>query len=130
MSDENVENARRAYAALNSRDFEAFLSLIDPEVEFRSLIAESEGQIYRGHEGVREWWERVRGSMGGLSFEPRAIRGVGDALVAEIIVTGEVGGVAVPQRMWQTLRFRNGQAFWWHTYRSEEEAREAAGLPR
>jgi ketosteroid isomerase-like protein len=128
MSDDNVENARQAYAALNARDFEAFLALVDPDVEFRSLIAESEGQTYRGHEGVREWWEGVRGSLGGLSFETRGIREVGDGLVTEIIVTGEVGGVAVPQRMWQALRFRNGRAAWWHTYRSEQEALDAVGL--
>ena len=129
MSDENIENARRAYAALNAHDFEGFLALIDPEVEFRSLIAESEGQIYRGHDGVRKWWDGVRGSLGGLSFETRDFRAVDDALVTEIIVTGEVGGVEVPQRMWQTLRFRDGKAYWWHTYRSEEEALGAAGLP-
>jgi ketosteroid isomerase-like protein len=54
MSQENVEILKEAFAAISQGDLEGFLSLTDPEVEFHSLIAESEGQTYRGHDGVRE----------------------------------------------------------------------------
>ena len=69
MSQENVEILNNAFAAINRSDLSGLLSLTDSEVEFHSLIAEAEGQTYRGHDGVREWWEQVKGSLGGLRFE-------------------------------------------------------------
>ena len=63
-----------AYAAINRGDLEAFLSLIDPEVEFNSLIAELEGQTWRGHDAVRDWGARVKSSRGGLHYEAEEVR--------------------------------------------------------
>ena len=130
MPQENldVELLKNAFAAINRSDLEGVLSLADPEVEFHSLIAEAEGQTYRGHDGVREWWEQVKGSLGGLRFEAEAIRSEGDWAVVKVLVTSRMGDVAVPQRMWQATRVRNGKAIWWGIYRTEPEALEAAGL--
>jgi hypothetical protein len=74
--------------------------VIDPDVEFTSLVAESEGKTYRGHEGVREWWEKVRGALGGLRYEIEDMRDLGDVVVTRVV--------------------------WWGVFRSEEEAMEAA----
>jgi len=131
MSKENVESARAAYAAINRGDLDAFLALIDPEVEFRSLIAEAEGRAYMGHDGVRDWWERVNQALGGLHFEPVEIHDLGDRGYVELVVTGSVEGVEVPQRMWQAFVMRDTRPVWWATFRNEAEAREAlktAGL--
>ena len=94
-------------------------------MEFQSLIAEAEGHTYRGHEGVREWWSRVRDSMGGLSFDVMQIRDLGDGLCTELVVTGHMEGVEVPQRMWQAIALRDGKPVWWSTFRSEADAVEA-----
>ncbi len=128
MSQENVEILNDAFAAISRSDLNGLLSLTDPEVEFHSLIAESEGRTYRGHDGVREWWEEVKGSLGGLRFEAEAIRSEGDWAVVKVLVTSRMGDVAVPQRMWQASRARNGKAIGWGIYRTEAEALEAAGL--
>jgi ketosteroid isomerase-like protein len=56
MSRENVERAHRAFDALNRRDLDAFLKLMNPEVETNSTIGPMEGHSYRGHHGVRDWW--------------------------------------------------------------------------
>ena len=122
MPDENLEITRAAYDALNRRDLEAFVALIDPEVEFGSLIAESEGGSFSGHEGVREWWAQVANSLGGLHFEPAKILDLGESVCVELVVTGTVAGVAVPQRMWQSIVLRDGKPVWWGTYRTEQEA--------
>jgi hypothetical protein len=45
MSRENVELARKACAAFNRRDADALAESCDPELEFVSLVAESEGQV-------------------------------------------------------------------------------------
>ncbi len=128
MSQENVELLKDAFAAISRSDLNGLLSLTDPEVEFHSLIAEAEDRTYRGHDGVREWWEQVKGSLGGLRFEAEAIRIEGDWAVVKVLVTSRMGDVAVPQRMWQATRARNGKAIWWGIYRTEAEALEAAGL--
>jgi SnoaL-like domain len=57
MSQENVERLYRAYETFNRRDLDAYLALIDPEVELTPRIMELEGgSYYRGPDGVREWW--------------------------------------------------------------------------
>jgi len=123
-----VELLNDAFAAISGNDLEGLLSLTDPEVEFHSLIAESEGQTYQGRDGVREWWEQVKGALGGLRFEAEEIRIEGDRAVVKVLVTSRMGDVAVPQRMWQATRARNGRAIWWGIYRTEAEALEAARL--
>jgi hypothetical protein len=46
MSQENVERLYRAYDAFNRRDLDAYLGLIDPEVELTPRIMELEGGSY------------------------------------------------------------------------------------
>ena len=59
MSRENVAIYRRGYAAVNRGDIDGVLLTVHPDVEFTSLIAEAEGETFRGHEGVRRWWKEV-----------------------------------------------------------------------
>jgi SnoaL-like domain len=55
MSRENVELTHRAIDAFNQRDLDAFLALMDADVEFIALEVEMEGG-YHGHAGMRRWW--------------------------------------------------------------------------
>jgi ketosteroid isomerase-like protein len=127
-AEENVEMARRLYEALNRGDLDAFTAGISPDVEFRSLVAEAEGNVYRGHEGVREWWRDVAEALGGLEFDAQEIRAVGsDGILARIRVKGEASGLPVEQTMWQVIRFRDRLAIRWDFFRTEEEARAALG---
>ena len=43
MSKENVELAYRAYDAFNRRDWDAFLALVDDQVEVESRLVAMEG---------------------------------------------------------------------------------------
>ena len=92
-------------------------------MEFTTLIAEAEGRSYRGHDGVREWWDAVHTSLGGITYELVSFEDMGDRVLSELVVSGEVEGVAVTQRMWQAGRIEGGRALWWKTCRSEAEAR-------
>ena len=103
---DKVGFAWNAFALLERRDLEGSLPLVDPDVEFRSLIAESEGRDYRGHEGFRDWWASVAGAMGGVRFEPLEIHEAGDGVCVKLAATGTVEGVDVSQRMWQAVRYR------------------------
>ena len=128
MSRENVELLRRGFTALNHSDLEVFLATVHPEVEFTSLIAEAEGQTFRGHDGVRRWWQEVVLPLGGLHGEPEEIRDLGDTVLARVAATYRPRGVEVPQTIWIIARYRDGMAIWWQFFRTQADALEAAGL--
>ena len=55
MSRRNLELYRQSVDAFNRRDLEAFLALMDVDVEAVSRLVAIEGG-YRGHDGIRRWW--------------------------------------------------------------------------
>jgi ketosteroid isomerase-like protein len=120
-----VDILRAALDALNRVDLDDFLAQMHPEVEFRSLIAEAEGETFRGHVGVRRWWRSVRDTFEEIHWDYGQVRAHGDRGVAEIRISGRLGGVDLAQTMWQAFRARDGKAVWWRFFRTEEEAVEA-----
>ena len=132
MSQENVELARRAYEALNRRDFDAFIALIDPEVEFTTRFMEMEGDAsYRGHDGVREWWRTLLAVFPDFSMEVLEVRAdLGDSGILALRVRGHGldSGVPFEERMWTAGKWRDGKVTWWRNCGSEAEALEALGL--
>ena len=74
--------AEAGYAALNSGDLEAFMALTAEDIEFTSMVAEAEGTVFRGHAGVRAWWDTVRGAFEEVHWELLDLRGSGDRGVA------------------------------------------------
>ena len=56
---ENIELVKRSFEALGSRDLDALLGLYDPDVQFLPLTGTRVGTGgYRGHDGVRAYFER------------------------------------------------------------------------
>jgi hypothetical protein len=46
--------------ALNARDFQSLTELLDPAVEFRSVLGATEGEAaYTGIDGLRKWAEEA-----------------------------------------------------------------------
>jgi ketosteroid isomerase-like protein len=131
MSQENVEVeelARRGVDALNRDDLDGFLDLVDPEVEFTSMIAEAEGETFRGHDGVKRWWESVRNAFEEVRWTYVGLRTRGDRGVAKLRIQGMLSGVEVAQTMWQAVVLRDDRLLWWGFFRTEIDALEAVGL--
>jgi ketosteroid isomerase-like protein len=116
-----------AFGAINSGDLDAGLAVIADDVEFTSLIAEAEGATFRGHAGVRAWWETVRGAFEDVRWELLEIRQpADDCIVIHFRMAGVLSGVPLEQPMWQTLRTHDdGKVTWWGIFRTEREALEA-----
>jgi len=129
-SQDNQEFARRVYDAFNSGDWDAFVELIDPDVEFTSLLLEAEGGTYRGHRELRAYFESLRGVFGDWRSEIVAMRDFGETLVIQSRATGtgEASGLELEQEFWQAARVGNGKVVWWKFCRTEDEALEAVGL--
>ncbi len=68
MSQENLDALRRANLAVNRRDLEAFLGLMDEAVEAMPRLVSIEGG-YHGHEGVRRWWKSLFDAFPDYSVE-------------------------------------------------------------
>ena len=130
-SEENADRrllAEAVIGALNSGDLEAFLAFTAEDIEFTSMVAEAEGTTFRGHDGVRVWWETVRGAFEDVRWELFDVRGSGDRAVGHFRMVGTLGSVPVEQAMWQAIVLRDSKAIWWAFFRTEREALEAVGL--
>ena len=131
MSEENVELHQRANDAVNRHDIDALLALVDANVEFSSRLLEVEGGgPYRGHDGIRSWWENLLGVFPDFSSEIEEVRDLGDVTVARLLqrAQGIESDAPAVQTTWQAVKWRNGKAMWSGIFRSEAEALEAAGL--
>jgi len=117
-----------AFDAINAGDLEAFLAHTTEDVEFTSMVAEAEGTTFRGHDGVRAWWETIRDAFQDVRWELLDFRGSGDRGVSHFRMVGMLGGVPVEQTMWQAVKLRDLKAYWWANFRTEREALEAVGL--
>jgi ketosteroid isomerase-like protein len=131
MSREDLELralADAAFGALNSGDLDGFLALATEDVEFTSLVAEVEGTTFRGHDGVRTWWETVRGAFADVRWEVLEVRSSGARAIARVRMTGTLGGVPVNLMMWLAARVRERRVTWWSFFRTEREAVQALAL--
>jgi len=68
------ELARAAFDALAEGGVEAMLEFVHPEFEMETLpgIA-AEPQVYRGHDGVRRWFDSFYEVMDEITIEPTSV---------------------------------------------------------
>ena len=129
MSQENVEVARQAYDAVNRRDLDASLELMDPEVVALPRQAAMEGG-YRGHAGIRRWWGDLLNVFPDFAVEVIDVRDLGDMTLAALRFLGH--GADSESPFDETVRgvseLRDGKAVWWRTYNTEDEALQAVRL--
>jgi ketosteroid isomerase-like protein len=129
MSQENVELGNRAIDAVNRRDFDAFVELMDDEVEAVSRIVALEGGLH-GHAGIRRWWESWFEAFPDYDIEIVETRDLGDVVLATLRAVGHGAGSAVPfeDLVWNASRWQSGRCVWWQVFNSREEALEAVGV--
>jgi ketosteroid isomerase-like protein len=129
VSQEDLQRVKDAWRAISVNDFDGFVSLVDPDVEFTSLVAEAEADVYRGHQGVRKWWDSVREAFPDFWADAMDLHAVGpDQILAEIRLCGTVHDTTVEQTIWQLLTVKDSLVIGWTVYRSESEALRAADL--
>jgi ketosteroid isomerase-like protein len=129
MSEENLELARRAYDALNRRDLDAFLALMDDDVEGRPRVVALEGG-YHGHDGMRRRWQMLIDFVPDVVIEIVELRDRGDLTLAALRMRGHAAGSTTPldEALWSTAEWRAGSCVWWGNYGTEAEARAAISL--
>jgi ketosteroid isomerase-like protein len=133
MSQENVDAFKRGIEAGNRRDWDALLEGLHPEVEWHpALLASLEGRaaVYRGHDGVREWFQSVYEVLGEIHTVFSDIRDFGDRVLAigQIRTRGEASGAETESPLAYIVEYENGIATRVRSYLDPKEALEAAGL--
>ena len=125
-----MEAIKRAYEAMSRLDAEAMVALCEPDVEFRSRVAEADDVTYRGHDGVRDYIASMAEVFEWVRTEPLDVIDGGDRAVVcnRFRARGRHSGAEVEERFFQAIRYRDGKVRWWAFYPSRTEALEAVGL--
>ena len=135
MSQENVEVVRRGLEAWQRDDLEAFLSVIDPDVEWHPGLegrVEGMGGVYRGIEGAREFWTVRRSEFQAFGLEFQEPRDLGDDRVltlGHLRWRGAASGLEIESPFALVATVRAGKVVRSIGYLSHREALEAVGLP-
>ncbi len=132
MSEQNIDVGRGLIEAVNRRDLDAFLALVRPDVEWD----DSEGWpgirgIYRGHDGVRDWWERFLEVWESVEVVVEEAReGPEGRVLLQVsgAFRGGASGVQTEVRAWEVLRIVDGQVAKRQLSWSRDEGLAAAGL--
>jgi ketosteroid isomerase-like protein len=129
MSPDHVEIARRGYEAFNAREMEVVYASLDPEVVWEEWSAAPDARIYYGHDGVREFFDKLWESFDLLRFEPEEFIEVGDQIVVPTVVrvSGRGSGAEATLSTVHVWTYRGGKGVRVRVYETKAEALEAVG---
>jgi ketosteroid isomerase-like protein len=123
---------REAFSRIGRRDLDGFLEIVCQDVEWTEQMLPGDMKVYRGHDGVRQWFADVTEVFTWGTLELVALEESGDDAVSEVALTtaGQSSGVEVRQTVFHAIRFREGRIATITAFLDREEARRAAGLVR
>jgi ketosteroid isomerase-like protein len=131
MSRENVEVVRQVFEAFNSEDIEVILALThtDFELEVPPSVS-AEPDVYRGHDGMRRYWESFQDAMDVIRIHPERLDDAGESVVVAMHLTakGRSTGISVEQRSVGVWRIRDAKVIRIRAFASRAEALLAVGL--
>ena len=132
MSEERVEQVRRALAAWNRGDVDAWLEGAHPEVEWISEIGrrlEGSDRAYRGLAGLREYWDDWHATWD-VHIDLTDTIDAGETVIAIANVTtrGEASGIDLEQPVAYVFEFEDGLARRVRSYFDPQQALDAAGV--
>jgi ketosteroid isomerase-like protein len=132
MSEQNVQIVRDGIERINSGQIERILELVHPDFEVvvpAELSAEPD--VYRGHEGMRRYFESFEEIMDEIHFVAERFWDAGEGAVVVLTrLTAKGGQTAIPveQQVAQVWTLRDGKAIRIRAYASLREALKSVGL--
>ena len=118
-------------AAFNSGDMERVLALLHHD--FETTVGPDlspEPDAYRGHDGVRRYFDSFRDAMEQIRFDPAGFRSQGASVVVALRLSarGRSSRIAVEQHLGQVWTVHDGKVLRVRSYVTYREALEAAGF--
>jgi ketosteroid isomerase-like protein len=138
MSQENVEFLEGLFAGAKGMDKQALLDALpeliaqtcDPEIEWVEDPRRADRRVYRGHEGVRESFERWLENFDEYGVEAERMVDCGDKVLVYVREEGRgsLSGATIRQLNYTVYTFRDGKVARYEEFYEERDALEAAGL--
>jgi ketosteroid isomerase-like protein len=132
MPRENVEIVLSGYEAVERRDYDRGLELLADDVlwDMTGLGIPDLAKVYRGHDGIREFWTSWLAAWEAIEFKPLAVEDHGDHVIVEVQQRnrGRASGVAVDFHYFQAFTVRNGQITASYVAETKGESTRAPGL--
>jgi ketosteroid isomerase-like protein len=128
MSQQNVETVRRAIAAINARDIDAYLACCTENVE---LLLPMVGAEYLGADRIKRFFTDIEDIGPDFRIEVQRVQAIGDSNVIAFLrvgATGRVSGIATGAESGNVYDFIDGKISRVRIFLDREEALEAVGL--
>jgi ketosteroid isomerase-like protein len=129
VPDDNVEIVRSGFEAFNARGIDGILPFIHPDFEATTPPdLASEPDTYRGHEGVRRWFDSFDEVMDQIRWDAGNFHAVGERVVVEFTLRarGKTTGLDFGQEAVMVWELRDGKAIGLNLYPTLDEALAAA----
>jgi ketosteroid isomerase-like protein len=132
VAQDNAEIVRAGFEALERGGVEELLPFIHPEFETTTPPGLAvEPDTYRGHEGLRRYFDSFYEVMDSVRFIPDEFVEVGERVVVplRVVARGKETGIEADQRVVQVWSLRDEKAIRVDVFATREEAMEAAARP-
>ena len=129
MSEQNLEIVQRGFEAFNERGVEGILPFIHSEFEATTPPnLASEPDTYRGHDGIRRWFDSFDEVMDQIRWDANRFQQVGERVVVEFTLRarGKTTGLDFGQDAVMVWSLREGKAIRVELFESLDEALRAA----
>ncbi len=129
-SAENVEIVKRGFKEFNENGIDGILTLLDPEfVATTPPSLASEPDTYRGHDGIRRWFDSFNEVMDEIRWDAHGFEATGDRVIVEFTLRarGKTTGLDFGQDATMLWELRDGRAIRLDLFETVDEARDATG---
>jgi ketosteroid isomerase-like protein len=135
MSHESAEEiVRKAHEAVRRGDREAFVACWAEECEYRPALErdiEGDENVFRGHDGIRLWWQGMSEAWSDFSTEVLEIRDAGyDRVLVSVLLRarGRRSDATIETPFFQLVTIRDGRVVASRDFSDRKQALNAAGL--
>jgi ketosteroid isomerase-like protein len=130
VSRENLEMVQRGIVEFDARGVEGIIPFIHPDFEATTPPnLASEPDTYRGHDGIRRWFDSFDEAMDDIRWDAHDFQQVGEKVVVEFTLRarGKTSGLDFGQPAVMVWSFRDGKAIGIELFETLDEALAAAG---
>ncbi len=130
MTRENLEIVQRGFEEFNARGVEGIIPFIHPDFEATTPPnLASEPDTYRGHDGIRRWFDSFDEVMEDIRWDAHEFQPVGEKVIVDFTLRarGKTSGLDFGQDAVMVWSLRDGKAIGVELFETVDEARTAAG---
>jgi ketosteroid isomerase-like protein len=128
MSQENVQTVRRAIAAINARDIDAYLDCCAENVE---LLLPMAGAEYLGADGIKRFFTDIEDTGPDFRIEVQRVQAIADSSVLAFLRVGSTGrasGIVTAAESANVYDFIDGKIGRVRIFLDRDEALKAVGV--